>query len=556
MNPVLLRLLASLKIPVYIAVGCGGTIGVQYYMTSSSSSWDEKAATEKEGSGKGMKFEINQLSKQLEEKEQSLKTWEEMLAKQAADLKEQQQAVSSAPARTTVATTVAEPKPDQPIIDDVPFGEEDTKRGKLKASNIAQRGIAKKEAEAPTSDGPKRPAVFDGGGTPAVAFSPMADVVAIKEEGDIPERLQAELRARDRSLEVLREQREESRKEKEADFAKYKEELRRLDSEKNALEAELEEKDRQLTELNTSNEDLKRELEETGQKLAKAEEEAKEKVLQLEQLGFLVQMADEMQKERMGKWNKLKTVKAAKLQVKGDERLSLAGTVIPKDGNFAVCRLEPKKASHGWYFGFPMVKWMFDACLDNRRKVLTADMVRNKKVNLSDVNECYSLAPTALYVCATSDPEGGRVVKKGKDRYSVRPQPRVWWCCLFCLCRKRTKEIRKLKYEEVVVKVMSEGNGQDPKGKDRDSVRPQPRGGGGCLLCPCKKRTNEIPKLNNIVLEEIPEVSDVLSPEEQTQFEKRLSEINSGSFVPLDDNDGFFLLRFMRRFNAWWWGDK
>ena len=520
MNPVLLRLLASLKIPVYIAVGCGGTIGVQHYMTSPSSSWDEKAAREKEGSGKGMKFEINQLSKQLEEKEQSLKTWEEMLAKQAADLKEQQQAVSSAPARTTVATSVAEPKPDQPIIDDVPFGEEEQKNKKSKNSRIIQRGIAKQAVAEATPDGPKRPAVFDGGGTPAVAFSPMTDVVAIKEEGDIPERLQAELRARDRSLEVLREQ------------------IRRLDSEKGALEAELEEKDRQLTELNTSNEDLKRVLEETGQKLAKAE------------------MADEMQKERMGKWNKLKTVKAAKLQVKGDERLSLAGTVIPKDGSFAVCRLEPKKASHGWYFGFPMVKWMFDACPDDRRKALTANMVRSKKVNLSDVNKCYSLAPAALYVCATSDPEGGQVVKKGKDRYSVRPQPRVWWCCLFCLCRKRTKEIRKLKYEEVVVKVMSEGNGQEQKGKDRDSVRPQPRRGGGCLLCPCKKRTNEIPKLNNIVLEEIPEVSDVLSPEEQTQFEKRLSEINSGSFVPLDDNDGFFLLRFMRRFNAWWWGDK
>lgn len=65
-------------------------------------------------------------------------------------------------------------------------------------------------------------------------------------------------------------------------MAKYKEELRRLNSEKNALEAELEEKDRQLTELNTSNEDLKRELEETRQKLAKAEEEAKKKVLRLE----------------------------------------------------------------------------------------------------------------------------------------------------------------------------------------------------------------------------------------------------------------------------------
>ena len=254
MNPVLLRLLASLKIPACIAIGCGGTLTVQRYTASSSPSWDEKAATEKEGSGKGMKFEINQLSKQLEEKEQSLKTWEEMLAKQAADLKEQQAAVSSAPARMTVATTVAEPKPDQPIIDDVPFGEEDAKSGKLKASNIAQLGIAKKEAEVPTDSVPKRPAVFDGGGTPAVAFPPTTDVVAVKKEGDIPERLQSELRAKDRAFEALSEQREA------------------LKTEKDTLEAE----------LNTSNEDLKRELEETKKKLAKAEEEAKKKVLRLE----------------------------------------------------------------------------------------------------------------------------------------------------------------------------------------------------------------------------------------------------------------------------------
>ena len=67
MNTALLRFVASLKIPACIAVGCGGTLGVQHYITSSSSSWDEKVAREKEGSGKGVKFEVNQLSKQLEE---------------------------------------------------------------------------------------------------------------------------------------------------------------------------------------------------------------------------------------------------------------------------------------------------------------------------------------------------------------------------------------------------------------------------------------------------------------------------------------------------------
>ena len=142
MNPVVLRSLVSSKIPVYIklpaciAIGCGGTLGVQYCMTSSSSSWGEKAATEKEGSGKGMKFEINQLSKQLAEKEQSLKTWKEMLAKQAADLKEQQVAVLSASGQKTIATTGTDSKPEQPIIDDFPFGEEEQTNKRLLTSII------------------------------------------------------------------------------------------------------------------------------------------------------------------------------------------------------------------------------------------------------------------------------------------------------------------------------------------------------------------------------------------------------------------------------------
>ena len=273
-----LSLGTSLKVAAGIGAGCVGTIGFQHYTASLSPLWDEKAASEKEGSGKGMKFEVNQLSKQLEEKEQSLKTWEEMLAKKDADLKERLAAVSSVSAQTTTVTTLAESKLDQPIIDDVPFGEEDAKPGKLKASNIAQRGIAKREAEVPTDSVPKRPAVFDGGGTPAVAFPPTTDVVAIKEGGNIPKALQAELRVKDRALEVLKEQREEARKEKEADLAKYEEKVRRLGSEKDALEAELTEKDRRLTELNTSNEDLKRELEETKKKLAKADADVKEKV--------------------------------------------------------------------------------------------------------------------------------------------------------------------------------------------------------------------------------------------------------------------------------------
>lgn len=444
MNPVLLRFLAGLKIPACIAIGCGGTLTVQRHTASSSLSWDEKAATEKEDSGKGMKFEINQLSKQLEEKEQSLKTWEEMLAKQAADLKDQQAAVSSVSAQTTTVTTVAESKPAQPIIDDVPFGEEDAKSGKLKASNIAQRGITKREAEVPTDSVPKRPAVFDGGGTPAVAFPPTTDVLAIKEGGDIPEALQAELRVKDRALEVLKEQREEARKEKEADLAKYEEKVRRLDGEKDALKAELAEKDRRLTELNTLNEDLKRELEETKEQLAKADAdaEAKKSLWEPESNITLACLRDNEREDPEKRSEYLKDWLSQR-------------KLLPEGGSFAVCRLEPKEASRLWNFGFPMVKWLFDACLDERRGALTADMTCKRKVDLSDVNKCFTCVPLSIYARTTSDPDGGTVVKRGNDRYSVRPQPRGFLCYLFCSCKKRTKEIRKLECEEAVAEVTS-----------------------------------------------------------------------------------------------------
>ena len=451
MNPVLLRLVASLKVAACVGIGCGGTLGVQH-MTSSASSWDEKAAREEKGSGKGMKFEINQLSKQLEEKEQSLKTWEEMLAKQAADLKEQQAAVSSAPARMTVATTVAEPKPDQPIIDDVLFGEEDAKSGKLKTSNIAQRGIAKQATEAPTPDVPKRPAVFDGGGTPAVAFPPTTDVVVVKEGGDIPEALQAELRVKDRALEVLSEQREEARKEKEADLAKYEAELRRLDGEKDALEAELTEKDRRLTELNTSNEDVKRELEETKKKLAKADADVKEKVLWLEPESSI-----SLACLRGGEWEDPGKRSEYLKDWLSQRRL------LPKDGSFAVCRLKPKEASSSWLWWFCIpAKWAYNAWLDLHRGMLMGGAVRNGKVNLSDVNKYYAFEPVSMYVCATGNPREGMIVKKGKDRYSVR-KPERWWFWLFCPCKRKANEIRKLKYEEAVVKVTSEEPQDSPK---------------------------------------------------------------------------------------------
>ena len=395
-----------------------------------------------------MKFEINQLSKQLEKKEQSLKTWEEMLAKQAADLKEQQAAVSSVSAQTTTVTTVAKPKLEQPIIDDVSFGEEDAKSGKLKASNIAQWGITKREAEVPTDSVPKRPAVFDGSGTPAVAFPPTTDVVTVKETSDIPERLQAELRVKDRALEVLKEQREEARKKKEADLT---------------------EKDRQLTELNVLNEDLKRELDETMQKLAKAEAEAKEKARLWES-----EPNTALACLRGNEWEDPK-----KRSEYLKDWLSSRG-MLPEDSSFAVCRLKPKEASSLWWLLLswcPPCKWAYNEYLDLCRGALNSEAVRKRKVNLSDVNEYYAFEPISIYARMTDDSDGGMVEKDGKDRYSVRPQPRGFLCCLFCPCKKRTNEIRKLKYEEAVVKVTSEENWQGPKIRELfDELSPKERG--------------------------------------------------------------------------------
>ncbi len=457
MNPVLLRLLASLKIPAYIAIGCGGTLTVQRYTASSSLSWDEKAATEKEDSGKGMKFEINQLSKQLEEKEQSLKLWEELLAKKDADLKERLAAVSSEPARMTVATTVAEPKPDQPIIDDVPFGEEDAKSGKLKASNIAQLGIAKEEAEVPTDSVPKRPAVFDGGGTPAVAFPPTTDVVTVERQSDVPE----ELRTKDRTLEGLRE---------------------RL----GLLEAESAEKNRQLSDLRTSNEDLKRELKETKKKLAKAEADAKKKAL-----GWEPESNIAFSCLRDGEWEDPKKRSEYLKDWLSQRRL------LPEEGSFAVCRLKPKEASSLWWsllLFCPYAKRAYNEYLDLCRGASNSKAVRNGKVNLSDVNKYYAFEPVSMYVCATGNPRGGMVVKKGKDRYSVR-KPERWWFWLFCPCKRKANEIRKLKYEEAVIEVTSE--------EPQDSVK-------------------------------IPELFDRLDPEERKAFEQlEPTGIGNGKWTPL-----------------------
>ena len=471
-----------MKVAACVGIGCGGTLGVQRYMTSQSSPWDEKAATGKEGSGKGMKFEINQLSKQLEEKEQSLKSWEELLAKREADLKEQQAAVlqvQKTTATTVVQTaSVAESKPEEAIIDDVPFGEEDPKNGKSKASNIAQRGIAKQAVEVPTDSVPKRPAVFDGGGTPAVAFSSTGDVVAVKGTSDIPEALQVELRVKDRALEVLKEQREEARKEKEADLAKYEAEFRRLDGEKDALEAE-------LTKLNTSNEDLKRELAETKQKLAEAEADAKKEFLRSEP-----ESSVSLACLRGGEWEAPEKRSEYLKDWLSSRRL------LPKEGSFAVCRLKPREASSSWLWWFCIpARWAYNAWLDLHRGMLMGGAVRNGKVNLSDVNKYYTFEPISIHACVTGNPGEGMVVKKGKDRYSVRPQPKGWLCWIFCLCKKKPNEIRKLKYEEAVVEVESE--------EPQNSVK-------------------------------IPELFDVLSPEEQRQFKKLLPEINKGkSFVPL-----------------------
>ena len=544
MNPALLRLLASLKVATWAAAGCVGTVVVQHYTASSSSSWDEKAATEKEVSGKGIKFEISQLSKQLEEKEQSLKTWEELLAKKDADLKERLAEVSQTQTTTVVkTTTVADVKPDQPVIDDVSFGEDASKNGKSKNSKIVQRGIAKQAAEEPTVDVPKRPAVFDGGGSPAVAFPPMTDVVTVKEGGEVPAALEAELRAKDRALEVLRKQREEAWKAKEADLAKYEAELRRLEEQKDALKAELTKKDQQLAKLSIPNEDLERKLEEKDRRLTE-----------------LNAFNEDLKRKLVATKEKLSKAEAkAKGQMEDIKEMKKKMAMLPENGSFAVCRFKPKEVSKLWYFCSPMVKWKLDACQDKCCGVLINDMVRDKEVGLSELEECYIMVPFALYVCATtSDPEGGLVVKNGKDRYSVRPQSRGWLCWLFCPCKKRAKEIRKLKYEEAVIKVKSEES-QDPpkrrelfkvlsteenkifelkekeigtdgwtslavpedaKSKDAYSVR----GLFYCIFCPCKKRVNKKHKGT------MSEFGDKLLKEKNEIFE---NEIRTNGRMPL-----------------------
>ena len=438
MNLVLSKLPGSLKVAACIGAGCGGTLTVQHYTASSSPLWDKKATAEKEN-GKGMKFEIDQLSKQLEEKEQSLKSWEELLAKQAADLKEQQAAMSSVQTQAAVVTTVAEPKPEQPVIDEAPFGEEESKNEKSKQSKGYATGNYGTKAEESTPDVPKLPAVFDGGGTPAVAFPPTADVVTVKEGGD--EALQAELRA------------------KQADLAKYEAELRRLEQRKDALEAELTEKDQQL------------------ERVGRLKEEC-------ERLGVTVNDLKGVGKDTQAEVKNIREELGA-IQ----EKMA----IVPKDGSFAVCRIQPKEASLWLRF------WncLFGDCLNTRRGALCHSMARNKKVDLSNIKECYTFVPYVMWLCLTSDPKGGRTVREGKDYYSVRSQPEGLLGRLLCCCRKkRVTEIRKLKYEEFAVDVVSE-------------------------------------KAQNPV--EIAGLSDVLEPEDQGRFGELLPKINGESFVSLND---------------------
>ena len=85
-----------------------------------------------------MKFEINQPSKQLDEKEQSLKAERELLEKQKAEPEERLASTAQTQIVTTVATTVAETKPEQPIIDDMPFGEEEKRKAReVKSFDLA-----------------------------------------------------------------------------------------------------------------------------------------------------------------------------------------------------------------------------------------------------------------------------------------------------------------------------------------------------------------------------------------------------------------------------------
>ena len=517
MSSVSLKLLAGLKIPACIAIGCGGTVVVQHYTTSSSLSWDEKAAKEKDGSGKGMKFEINQLSKQLEEKEQSLKTWEGMLAKQAADLKEQQAAVSSVSAQTKTVTTVAKPKLEQPIIDEAPFGEEGAKPGKLKASNIAQWGITKREAEVPTNSAPKRPAVFDGGGTPAVAFGSTGDVVAIKEEGDISEALQ--------------------------------------------------EKNRRLAELNASNEDLKRELEETKQKLAKAEAEAKQQVCRLkEECESLVLNAEcgvrkEMQKKMARMKEQMQWMDLLKFP-DGRDMCFLVSTIeVPniEDRSALNCAMKSEEVLRSFKKG----------C---RNETSISANVLQKRAKIKPVALCYRFRefPESVMVCTVVNKEHGSILScccRRKPKHCSTSEQRKLLNDVSAFANKiseqckllndagafanKTSEQRKLlndadafadKNHFREIRASLENGSESLWKKDTKIVAPTDEVSGNsnetstedpskgwfyCLFCPCKKRTNEIRKLEykeavtKVKLEEpedsvkTPELFNELSPEER-----------------------------------------
>ena len=67
-----------------------------------------------------------------------------------------------------------------------------------------------------------------------------------------------------------------------------------------------------------------------------------------------------------------------------------------------------------------------------------------------------------MYGWSTGNSREGMIVKKGKDSYSVR-KPERWGSWPFCPCKRKANEIRKLRYEEAVVKVTSEEPQDSPK---------------------------------------------------------------------------------------------
>ena len=469
-----------------------------------------------------------------------------MLAKKEADLNERLAAVSSAPVQTTTVKTVAESKPDQPVINETPFGEEDQKTKGSKQAKSTWRGIAKQVTEALTFGVPKRPSVFDGGGNQAVfdggnqaaAFPPTTDVVTVKETSDIPERLEAELREKNRALEVLGK------------------ELEELKIEKDALEAELTEKDRRLKELNTSNKDLRRKLVETGEKLSKAEEES-------ENLGVVLNaeygVQEEMQEKMALMKKRMQWMDLLKFP-DGRDMCFLVSTIeVPNEEDRSVLNLAMKSEE--------VLRFLKEGYL----KVTSISMnALQERAIIKPVALCYRFRdfPEPVMVCTVFNEEHGSILsccyrRKPKHRLTSDKHKLLNDASSFASENDLNASLWQEPGAEIVAstgKVSGNSNKTSTEGLSK----------GLYWICPRKKKANKIRKLKHeeVAVDVVPEKNwqdpkplklyDVFSAEENKTFKVKENEIRTNgrrpladkAFEPNKDDAGLFANKNFRKIRA------